>query len=125
LIQQSGVSFRFHSHYFSAPSEHFLQKNFLKISLQFPAGDMVPFQGGAIYANQGTMEIYDSTIESNAATNVSTPYLQSRSEKFPDFCAPLPGGGHATSRAVLFMPKVVPMWRSTAPYSSRIALLQL
>jgi hypothetical protein len=34
------VLLSFHFHYFSAPSEQSLQKNYLKISLQFPAGDI-------------------------------------------------------------------------------------
>jgi hypothetical protein len=38
LAQHGGVGLLLH--YFSAQSGHFLQKNYLKISLQFPAGYM-------------------------------------------------------------------------------------
>jgi hypothetical protein len=40
LVQDGGVSASFRVHYFSAPSEHFLPKNYLKFSLQFPAAHM-------------------------------------------------------------------------------------
>jgi hypothetical protein len=96
----------------------FRQKNYLKISLQFPV-DMVLFQGGAVYVYQGTMEISSSTFESNQAigsvSEIESCYERFLPKELSQIFAPIPGGPHATSRVVLFM-LYMPMWRSmTAP----------
>jgi hypothetical protein len=40
LVQPVRLVVSFRLHYFSAPSDHFYQKNYLKFSLEFPAGHM-------------------------------------------------------------------------------------
>jgi hypothetical protein len=44
---------------------------FLEISLQFPARTTWNFQGGAIHAQRGSVEIHDSAFGSNTAIQVS------------------------------------------------------
>jgi hypothetical protein len=59
---------------------------------------MVPFQGGAIYIYQGTMEIYDSTFESNQAvgsvSETESCYEHFLPKELSQFFAPIPGGSH-------------------------------
>jgi hypothetical protein len=47
-----------------------------------------------------------------------------KKEEISQIFAPIPGGGHASSRAVLFMLKS-PMWRSTTPHSLQIAAIKM
>jgi hypothetical protein len=60
------------------------------------------------------VEIHNTIFLTNSVTGfVSISILRESSQNF----APIPGGGHATCRVELFVPPVVPMWRSTTPYS--------
>jgi hypothetical protein len=58
-------------------------------------------KGGAIFAMSADVKIYTSTFKSNTADMVR---MDDGRQKFPDFSPiPIPGGGHAISRAELSM----------------------
>jgi hypothetical protein len=92
--------------------------------LQFPAVDIQLYfkRGGAIFAGTGAViKIYASTFESNTARS-DVSRMSDGLQNVPE-CSPCPGGGHATSRAELFV-QMVQMSRST-PARSRATQLTM
>jgi hypothetical protein len=77
--------------------------------------------GGRFFRGVGTgsfLELHDAVLQNGYAENVSGRSASHHAvlSTFPDFSAPIPGGGHATCRAELFM-LIMGMWRSTtAPF---------
>jgi hypothetical protein len=88
--------------------------------------------GGRFFIGEGAgsfLDLHDAVLQNGDQAKVDLSGWNASCDTvlsiFPDFSlqSPIPGGGHATFRVVLFMP-MMSMWRSTTPYSSRIAPLQ-
>jgi hypothetical protein len=99
----------------------FCQKNYLKFSLRFPAGHMEHLKHtaapstllGTGSTKQGAVSLlfgfhlhYFSALSDNVLP-----------KEISQIFAPIPGGAHATSRAVLFLFCRAP-WRSTTAHSA-------
>jgi hypothetical protein len=91
---------------------------------------MVHFQGGAIYIYQGTMEISNSTFESNQVFSANVGSVSKTESCYECFLpkelsqsfAPIPGGGHGTFRAEQFMFFKAMLRSVTAPFRATLLL---
>jgi hypothetical protein len=101
---------------YGVSSSEAVLRNVLIFSLQFPAGDMQHLQRAAARSISlgfgSTTQGYVSLFFSFNLHYLSVPSEKFRRKELSQIFALIPGGGHATYRAELFMP-IMPMWIST------------